>query len=613
AWLELLGEKPLDATSPRPIVLNPSERPQESGVHAYEYLVKQIESAAAMDDGSLALNEVVVLVDSVRPSQLNPLVEGCHWEGLLAMLILTFPEIRWHFGAILDQPLDFPAEDHNLVALLSKARRDPLFDATGLRNFVKRNIAKTPNIHHPLPDRLWAACAIDEEKAFAYFHAYTAYRYNFRTDVVTSRALMADRFINPTPHGYWLLLEDMNLNFPDRRDDDEGLSDLKTRGAKFKALAGLNEDSTLRALITTGDMGNLDRERTNRSCLRESKPAQHEMLHKPTDGMMGLWKQLKLDKILGSTAWNGYAHGYCLPCAGSASEGGTGHSAPGKLTLIAETLYRRAEVFRDDARTVKDFIKGAVLANDAFELLGAKTPMLSLTCLKLKHEYEVRAECAFFGTPAEFEVQPRCEEILTFVRHVCSSIPVPMGQIGKRRSRRAASIQDAYAAILNRLVIAYRDAGQFHEEHECLIHQKRALRELKRLQPHAEDRPLLDVVFVPMRWVASWIETYSEYLLESFPRFVGIVAAWISAGVFILWALAESSATDAGELAKSSSENASEYLDAFGSTVDAFVGGGVMEAGSAWWMILISGLLAMIGFFHLGVFISFLYTKSSRK
>ena len=46
----------------------------------------------------MPLNTVVVLVDAIRPSQLNAVAENGDWSHLIAMLILTFPEIHWIFG-----------------------------------------------------------------------------------------------------------------------------------------------------------------------------------------------------------------------------------------------------------------------------------------------------------------------------------------------------------------------------------------------------------------------------------------------------------------------------------------------------------------------------------
>ena len=42
--------------------------------------------------------DLIALVDAVRPSGLSAVEESGSWDNLIAMLILTFPEIRWVFG-----------------------------------------------------------------------------------------------------------------------------------------------------------------------------------------------------------------------------------------------------------------------------------------------------------------------------------------------------------------------------------------------------------------------------------------------------------------------------------------------------------------------------------
>ena len=94
------------------------------------------------------------------------------------------------------------------------------------------------------------------------------------------------------------------------------------------------------------------------------------------------------------------------------------------------------------ACTVKDFIKGAVLATDAAELLGGRTPTLTLAAIALKHEYEARAECAFVGVGYHFDVDGRIAEIGTQLRAVC--------QWFSRKNRRFSAL-DATVVITNRL------------------------------------------------------------------------------------------------------------------------------------------------------------------
>src|SRR5262249_35146292 len=135
------------------------------------------------------------------------------------------PEIRWIFGMYVGKTdADwFPIGcEHSLLAFSTAARRDPLFDPTGLRQWVRKrtNWALAKMGEFQLSIRVASAAAIDEERPYAYLHAYTAYRFGYRADVVSTWALLKERFDRPREcsggHGYQLLLEDMSLNLPDR-------------------------------------------------------------------------------------------------------------------------------------------------------------------------------------------------------------------------------------------------------------------------------------------------------------------------------------------------------------------------------------------------------------
>jgi hypothetical protein len=135
------------------------------------------------------------------------------------------------------------------------------------------------------------------------------------------------------------------------------------------------------------------------------------------------------------------------------------HSAPGKIMLIAQNLLCRAENMRSSANTVEECILGAVLANDALELLRYKTPTLALQALSLKHEFEVRAEVAFLGVGHHFDLSKRFEE-LTREISVASRF--------FNKDTRKASELDALVSIGTRLMLLFREAGHFDEELKCL-------------------------------------------------------------------------------------------------------------------------------------------------
>ena len=103
--MELLGEKGWCKDEPRCIVWDwPAGA--KGAIEAFETLVERVEHAARAGDDRLPLNQVIALVDSIRPAGLNAVEEGGNWDNLIAMLILTFPEIRWVFGVVRGENKD---------------------------------------------------------------------------------------------------------------------------------------------------------------------------------------------------------------------------------------------------------------------------------------------------------------------------------------------------------------------------------------------------------------------------------------------------------------------------------------------------------------------------
>lgn len=597
AWLELLGEPPLQADESRLhdarcIVVDSLVRNGDQGVGAFESVVNQITKGMA-ESAPLALT---VLVDAVKPSELNPLSDGGTWNSLVAMLILATPEVRWVFGVISIPPSEFE-EWHSLSALLTKPWRNPLMDPTGLRNHVKR-VANSKRALG-IPDRRQRAAAIDEEAHYATFHAYTAYRFGYRADTVTSWDLMRRLFSGGSEnHGFQLLFEDVNLYFSDRPEEKH----ISTFGVFSKEghdqgrahhcaklgyeTVGL-ETSDFRIIVTSGHSGaSPSKMVSNQKYVKDHKKDGWGYVLKPTSGMFDLWNKARLFERLqpGLCAIpdihrQGLAPSFLWPPEKEeSSQSGSGaHSAPGKLMLIASHLVRRADTLRPDANTVEECIRGAVLATEALELLGYRTPTLALQALELKQWFETKAEVAFGGVGHHFEVERRFEEIERETKVA--------GRFHDSKSRNASAL-NAAVGIANQLVLVFRDAGQFEEEEECL----RKLRWWNRKLSFMTARSY-------WHWPGLAFLAYAEWLISSLGWLLLSVAAWLLV-VIVVWA--------------AFSTNQWDWKCAIEGTMESFIGSGV-ETGQGKWVLLLSGISAMLGFFHLGVFVSFLYSAIARK
>ena len=599
-------EPKLSIDDPRLIIVEPKKVLNGEVVSAYEYVLHRIENYAQSNGSTIQINELNIIVNddiSVNPENLNAIEDEGGWGNLLAMLILANPEIQWYFRNI---KLDSYSKEENYPLVVRKIDedklpplRDPLLDPTVLRNFVREKSGV-------LTLRNNRAAAIDEESNYALFHAYTAYRFGFLAEPVRSWSQMKHLFGEKdpsSPHGFQLLFEDVNLSFPDKHADIH----LSTFECDYKDVNGKKqkgrasncpklidnqkiENSDFRIIVTGGHSGaDADTMKDNLKFIEGYKGREKSgYVLKPVGGMFDLWTQAKLFKRLprrrdedGHLLQQGHAPGFYWPPlpTDTADESG-GHSAPGKLMLIAQHLVRRADALRDSANTVEKCIRGAVLATDALELLRYQTPTLALQALCLKHEFEVKAEVAFLGVGNNFDLKLRFEELENEVKSASRYF---------QKDHRVAAELDTLVSIGNRMMLVFRNAGQFDEELACLARIRRWQRKLrlKRAQN-------------PLGYFAQMFMAYAEWLLESPSRFIYALTTWF----VVLWGFWCCAAFYGhGKI---------EAIASASSAWNSFVAANPGEA-KQFPDLVLNMLASSAGVFHLGIFISYLYSAISRK
>ncbi len=616
AFRRLLNPEPSGPeASPEAIVVDPRTWGERELLANLRGLVQRLEGLAAPPVGAPVDRSVVVLVDSVRPTSMNPLAEDLGWDGLLALLILSFPELGWVFGVCLesgDKVKSFPFHEHSLLSLFIRPPAEPLFDATGLRGWVHAQMSKTlvgEEWGAYLSRRAQLALAIDDETSYSYFNAYVAYRFGLRARVVDSEAEMV-RLLGKGSTACTdlaLTFEDVYLNFPDRnkkRFGEDGIhwSDLEKR---TELLPGLKGASVVRVFVTTGHEKVDERERLAENArFRRSLALSGRLgkkVEKPFAGLFDLWAQAGLDPVRRKRRWG-------LPEEGSgpspdASGRGKplkrgGHSAPGRLLAVATWLIARAErALASGVSSVPEAVHGAVLATEALELLGGRTPTTALEALALRHEFEVRAECQFAGIGAHFDVEPRMREI--------------SGEIGKlsayfAEENRRSSCWSAEARILGRLVRVFRDNLQFDEELRLQI-RNRTLHRLMWFKERKFWGPFGD----RLRWFnpAYWAVRYVHFLVDSIPRFLLCIAAWIAV-VAILRTIYINGVLGPWQ-EHPMLGHLTEAVAAFlGANLPGWTGGD--PPGNVLYFILAVAATAG-GVLHFGIFVSHLYALVSRR
>ena len=176
------------------------------------------------------------------------------------------------------------------------------------------------------------------------------------------------------------------------------------------------------------------------------------------------------------------------------------------MTYIAQHLLNRAErLWRADGMSIQEAVRGAVLATDALELLGGRTPTTSIEALRLKHEFEVNAECRFSGVEHHFLLKPRLQEIRRDVAYICNWF--------HPKQQRMAAL-NAEMTILSCLMIVFRQNAQFDEEQECLVRVRHLQNELWRRQS-------------PWRFWTWPVLRYFEFILSSIPNFIISMLVWM--------------------------------------------------------------------------------------
>lgn len=589
----------------------------------YEEIRKNLTSGWAQGPNQLCIATDMQGYGPFRINRLDPLGRN-GWGSVLGMLILAFPEVHWIFVGcqcqhtnFLFHTLDASLNIERLITLLEENEYCPLFDPAGLRDRVRRVCGHNePNGRVVLPYRLERAAAVDDEREYAFFNAYIAYRFGFRSHVVTTLKMMKQLFAGNPAEGSNLasgpahsqngkehqdfrgsssadvptssevvgdrnvsvVFEDLFLNFSD--DHPSGFSELEKRDQTCELLRAIPH----RVIVTTGYQRGTDSVGSEANLVYlEALRAGGQwnvVLPKPVSGVFSVWTAAGLRSRIGTTSTPGFAAGFFRVSGPTALSDATGHSTPGRLLEIARSLLERADPERLAGRSACEAVHSAVLATDALELLGGKTPTTSLEALALCHELEALAECQFFGVEGHFDVRERMEEL----RHdigVLADWYTP--------TVRAFSRLNSEAAILGRLVKVFQGENQFSEEQAVRIRE----RELHRLLWF---RRVFGEFGYTLRWMnpAYLVAWYVELLLRSMPGFLVAIVIWIAS-------LALMHTTRLG--------GSRGWETAFKSATISFFS--MQPLDEVVNSIVILGILG--GVLHLGVLISHLYAIVSRR
>ncbi len=518
-------------------------------------------------------------------------------SDIAAMLTLMYPEVYWIFITMDD---NIPStdllwlSDHIVNPLNTEGMEkcmyllnqhyygySPLFDPSGLRAWLKKKMKKDTTesaISSDKAEDLPFAAAIDEETSYAFMNAYLAHKMGYKSYAVTTLDMMKRLFKNgedkknKNTKNINLVFEDLFASFPDK-DSYSHLSDIKKKDAEFEGFAKVKK----RIFVTVGHK-HIAWYKSNKEHIRMLKQeCKHiKMIYKPSGGMYNLLEKAGLIKDYWAEAkrqWRDAVPG---------DEKKEGHSASGKLLLISEKLIDRAEKIYHKAITVKDCIHGALLALEARNLLMYKTPTTCLEAIALRHKFEVKAECMFYGVEYNIDVQSRFKELEGEI-HTISKWFHP-------KVKKASSL-NARMSIVTEIMRIFREVGQFDEEQACLKYFRKLNRKW---------------FFTRNPWIIPIypIRLYVETLVGSFRYFVIALLFWPILFGFISSMVGAEFGKNNDSIAGFSKQMINSFSIFFGIQPVQFP-----ENPSA---MAITMFLMIGGFLHLGIFVSHLYTLITR-
>jgi hypothetical protein len=345
-----------------------------------------------------------------------------------------------------------------------------------------------------------------------------------------------------------------------------------------------------------------------------------QIAFKPASGIFSLWKELGLDRdwnSSGEQAWRpslrrkyqGLAPGYFWPPDISdtavTQNVDEGHSSPGRLLHLAECLIDRANVLVRECNTATEALRGAVLATQALELLGCRTPTVSVEALLLKHAFEVIAECQFPGVQYHLNLKERLADVKANLAGMSFWL---------HHNRRRDFMLNAEAQILSKLSSILVEYGEYEEAELC----QQELRDLRRQISVRYDFKTRSL-FAPLIWPFRW---YIVFVLRSTANFFLSIAILIAIfwGAHYFEGRESVSASDdrahCSVVPKNSRCKDSPALagGAFYDTFKAIISGEPIDKEkTTFWARMISYVASSLGVLNLGILISELHSRMNRR
>jgi hypothetical protein len=549
------------------------------------------------------------------------------YASLLSSLVLSFPEFYWvlwsqmipeiaeraaaHFISIQSPSGDGVRSAMRIRHLgnilhLAGSEAFALFDGGGLRKYIFDKLEQHAVGVGESGGRTTSSplcLVIDDERTHALLAAYAAYAAGCQASTITCRRSVdvigflefheniddrpefaIDDFIAKPE----IVIEDLYMNFIDRRPD-EHYSNLETGRTRWPWL----NDVDRRLILTYGEGAHAgDFDASVRFLKASAANRSRGILIKPISGLYDLQSLRRVrwfGDVRGSAARREFwppASKDAPPPAGLANDG---HSAPGRLLMVAEFLVARARQRLQAHRDLEDAVAAAVMARDAIRLLGGKTPTTAIEALSILHRSECTIECSSHGVAQDYAIDVRL-----------AGIQAELDRIGLHfdRKHRRACVLDAEVGIVNELIQIFRKYGQFDEEQVLLSRNRQLHYELMVLRK--KRGPL-------WRLVGGPINRYLNYCISGgAPRILALTALWLAVSIVAMVTVAALSPRFLGETGADMGDVL--CLVSYFLTLNSPTG----FCDSSWGMVFLIAV-GIVSVLHLGVFLAHLYNLIARR
>jgi len=234
----------------------------------------------------------------------------------------------------------------------------------------------------------------------------------------------------------------------------------------------------------------------------------------------------------------------------------------------------------ENVNTVTEAVRGAVLATQALELLGCKTPTVSVGALSLKHEFEVIAQCQFVGVEYHLLMEDRLEDIQTNLNAM---------SVWLRKERRRSFCLNSEAKILIRLIRVLDKYDEFEESQ----YYRACLRRIHRQISEIHEWKKLKL------WrIALWpVVRYTTWVLDSLPRFVGTISLFLIVWTLLFWQIG-------GE---------KDFASGFHATIQSLFTVALPDKKDGWQALLLGYFAAAFGMLNFGLFVAHIYERLARR